>query len=217
MRWLAMIFYLLMLLMASAALQELDPPGGAPTIWMLIALLSFLSVLVHEIGHAVAATRIGARVIVLVALPFELRFSPNRIGLAPRRPHRDIGGYVRYEPLPGQTRQTSRQAMLVAAWGPLANFALAFAALLLGTGAAALFGTSGAPAAMGSAGGMMPSDAEIVASLRHAPWLRAAEASRLIAAALALISTGMGVANLIPFSGSDGAEILRAWRSLRAT
>lgn len=214
MRRLAMFFYLLMLLMAYAALLELDPPGGALTIWMLIALLSFLSVLVHEMGHAIAATLIGARVIVLVALPFELRFSPISIGLAPRRKHRDIGGYVLHEPLPGQT---SRQAISVSAWGPLANFALALAALLIGAGAAAWFGASGAQPAVGPDGGLLPSDAELLSSLRHAPWLRAAEASRLIAAALALISTGMGVANLIPFRGSDGAEILRAWKALRAT
>src|ERR1041384_5491514 len=121
MRWVAILFYLLFFATAYGALQELSLPGGALAIWALMAVLTFLAVLVHEAGHALPANHIGARVVVLVALPFELRFRPLRLGLAPRRKHRDIGGYVHYVPPPGHG---ARQGMFVSAAGPLANFAL---------------------------------------------------------------------------------------------
>src|SRR5215217_5804645 len=116
MRWVAIIFYLVVLMGVSGALGELGLPGAGLTVWLLIAVLSFVSILVHELGHAIAAMRIGGRVIALVVLPLELRFRPMRLGLAPRRKHRDLGGYVLFVPPPGQTR---RQAMLVSAAGPI--------------------------------------------------------------------------------------------------
>lgn len=216
MRWVAIIFYLIFTWGAWSAIQEMSLPGGGLTTWLLIAILTFVAVLVHETGHALAALRIGGRVIVLVALPFELRFRPTRLGLAPRRVHRDIGGYVRFLPPPGYTR---RQAMFVSAAGPLANFAFVPVVLLLGALAAAGFGTTGLAELPGvfaqpvPNSGLLPSDEQLRASLDLASWRRAADASRLIADALAIVSIGMGAANLMPFEGSDGAEILRQWRS----
>jgi hypothetical protein len=35
----------------------------------------------------------------------------------------------------------------------------------------------------------------------------------LLGEALAILSAGMGAANLIPFGGSDGATILSNWKS----
>ena len=216
MRWVAIIFYLLFCMAGFGAIQELRLPGGSLTTVLVISILSFVAVLAHEAGHALAAVQIGGRVVVLVALPFELRFRPMRVSLAPRRKHRDIGGYVHYVPPGGQT---TRQSTFVSAAGPLANFALVPVVLLLGVLAAAWFGSPELPALLGSpepAGpnsGLLPSDEEVRASLHLASGLRSAEASRLIADALALVSAGMGVANLIPFAGSDGAAILHEWRS----
>jgi Zn-dependent protease len=210
MRWVAIIFYLIILLAVSGALGELRWPGGGLTVCLLIAVLSFVSILVHELGHAIAAMRIGADVVALVALPFELRFRPMRLGLAPRRKHRDLGGYVLFVPPPGVTW---RQAILVSAAGPLANFAFVPIVLLLGAAATACFSAAGSHWTTRPNGGLLPSDAELAASIHLASYLRAADASRLLADALAILSAGMGVANLIPFGGSDGASILRRWKS----
>jgi hypothetical protein len=93
--------------------------------------------------------------------------------------------------------------------------------VLLVASAAAWFVAPELPALLGSlepAGpnsGLLPSDEEMLASLPMASGLRSGEAWRLIADALALVSAGMGVANLIPYSGSDGAAILREWKSRR--
>jgi hypothetical protein len=105
MRWVAIIFYLLFFMAAFGALGELRLPGGSLATFLVISVLSFVAVLVHEAGHALAAIHVGGRVVVLVALPCELRFRPMRLRLAPRRKHRDIGGYVHYVPPRGQTRR----------------------------------------------------------------------------------------------------------------
>jgi Zn-dependent protease len=211
MRWAAILFYLVVGGMVWGALGELQPAGGGLTIMLLTAVLSFIGTLVHELGHAFAAMRVGGRVIAIVVLPFELRFRPTRLGLAPRRKHRDLAGYVRYAPPPGMTR---REAILVSAAGPLANFAFAPVALLLGAALAAWLGATGLPAPQ-SHTGLLPSDAGVLASIRHDHYLWAAKASQLLGSALAVLSAGMGAANLIPFGGSDGATIMRLMRSRR--
>ncbi len=211
MRWAAIIFYLVILLAVSGALQELRLPGGGLTVWLLIAVLSFVSILVHELGHALAAARIGARIVAFVVLPFELRFHPMRLGLAPRRKHRDLGGYVLFVPPPGHTR---RQAMLVSAAGPLANFALVPVALLLGAAISFHFSSAGYHLPARPSDGLLPSDAEM-AAIQLIPYSWAVEASRLLSDALAILSAGMGVANLIPYGGSDGASIVRSWKARR--
>ncbi len=211
MRWFAILFLLVINGMVWGALHELHFVGGMPVVMLLTAVLSFATILVHELGHAVAAARIGGKVSAIMVLPFELRFRPLRLRLAPRDKHRDLGGYVIYAPPPGLTR---RQHLLVTTAGPLANFVLAPLALLLGMWAAAYFSSGSWPAAPGHAG-LLPNDVDVLARAHWYSSLQAGRRSQLLANALAILSAGVGVANLIPFAGSDGATILRLLRPHR--
>lgn len=210
MRRLALVLMFACWLIVWAGLLELRLVGGGLLAFLLVPLLSFLATLVHELGHFVAARAIGARVTALAALPIELRFHPLRLGLALRRPHPDIGGYVLYAPPAGMTR---RQAILVAAAGPAANMGLAVVAVLLAALAPLLFAGTVAPRAHA---GFLPPDAEVLRSLGSPFALREAEIAARIAAALAILSASLCVVNLIPFDRSDGALILSLWRTRRA-
>ena len=94
MRLVATILFLFFYIPTWGYLSELVTGGGG--VWVMIGLLSFVAILVHELGHAVAARWAGARVINIVAIPFELRLRPLRLSWASTAPGRDIGGYVTY-------------------------------------------------------------------------------------------------------------------------
>jgi Zn-dependent protease len=141
------------------------------------ALLCFVAVLVHELGHAVAAWRLGAEVRSIVVLPFELRLRPSRLRVKWRAGGGDLGGYVAYTL---DRIELGRKHMLIAAAGPAAN-------LLLAVAAGVIAGQLGVEALAGT-----------------------------LLAALAMLSTGMALANLVPFKGSDGHHILQRFRVGRA-
>lgn len=140
---------------------------------LVVACLSFVAVLVHELGHAVAVWALGGRVKRIVALPFSLQLRPRRWSIAAWPKGSDLGGYVSYEL---NTIDRHRKTSLIAFAGPAANFLLSFVAGMLV--------------------GVFPST-----SLPHH-----------LLVALAILSTGMGLANLVPFRGSDGDVMLRAIR-----
>ena len=140
------------------------------------ALLAFVAVLVHELGHAAAAWRLGADIRAIVVLPFELRLRPRQLRTKWKAGENDLGGYVTYTL---DRIDARRKHLMIAAAGPGANLLLALVAGL----------------AAGQLGLMSPAGT--------------------LLGALAMLSGGMGLANLIPFKGSDGQHILQGFRAGR--
>ncbi|MDB5675777.1 MAG: hypothetical protein JWM65_2759, partial [Sphingomonas bacterium] len=106
------------------ALGALHARGGVLTSIVLVALLTFVAILFHELAHAAAAQLVGARVHAIIAFPFRLRFRPRRLELIKRGTHHrgDLGGYVSYTL---DRIDARRKHAIIAAAGPLANLALA--------------------------------------------------------------------------------------------
>ncbi|MET0307386.1 MAG: site-2 protease family protein [Sphingomonas sp.] len=147
--------------------------------WLLLRLaidllLSFVAVLVHELGHAAAAYRFGADIRAIVVLPFELRLKPRRWRMQWRAGKGDLGGYVTYRL---DRIGARRKHMAIAAAGPGANLLLALAAGTI----AAQFGIQ--------------------------------TFAGTLLGAFAILSAGMGLVNLLPYQGSDGAQILQGFRA----
>ena len=194
-------------------LGALHMRGGVLTSIMLVALLTFVAILFHELAHATAAQLVGARVHAIVAFPFRLRFRPRRLDLIKRGAHRgDLGGYVSYTL---DRIDVRRKHAIIAAAGPLANLALA---VLAGT-MAPLFDHPGAAthvppvAAVATRGDGLPSDEEVRAWLARRPEIDAGPlVAPIILFAFAILSGGLGLANLIPYGGSDGDHIRNLWR-----
>ncbi|MBX3564466.1 MAG: site-2 protease family protein [Sphingomonas sp.] len=150
-------------------------PGDTGMVLGLMAMLalSFVAVLVHELGHAGAVWALGGRVRRIVALPLSLQLRPRKWSMIWQPRGGDLGGYVTFEL---NTIDRHRKHALIAFAGPAANFALS--------------------AALG-----------LAASRLHPVSLICA-----LTTALAIMSAGMGLANLIPFKGSDGEALIRAAR-----
>lgn len=153
-------------------------PGDAHilTRYAVVAGLSFVAILVHELGHAAAVIAVRGRIKAIVAFPLAYRVATGRLTFNWRPRGGEIGGYVAYDL--DRINARSKHA-IVALAGPGANALLS--AILIG-----------------------------FAGLDH-PGLPAA-----LATALAILSGGMAVVNLIPFRGSDGSAILHAFRSRTA-
>ena len=208
-------------------LGALHARGGVLTSIVLVALLTFVAILAHELAHAAAAQLVGARVHAIVAFPFRLRLRPRRLDLIKRGTHRgDLGGYVSYTL---DRIDARRKHAIIAAAGPLANLALA---LLAGTmapwfdhrapvpGLVQVVVPSGATSSPTASTGddrpvlrAMATDAVTVTSIRL-PDLRPPRWT-IILIAFAILSGGLGLANLIPYGGSDGDHILNLWRRRR--
>lgn len=153
-------------------------PGDAGLIPRLAidAVLAFVAVLVHELGHAATAWRLGADVRSIVVLPFELRLHPCKLRTKWKAGKGDLGGYVAYAL---DRIDARRKHLMIAAAGPGANLLLA-----------------------------------LVAGLAARQWGLTSLAGTLLGA-LAMLSAGMGLANLIPFKGSDGQHIVQGIRAGR--
>lgn len=207
--------------------------------WLLafvaITLLQFVAVVIHELGHAWAARRCGARVTVICAVPFVWSARKRRIRFQPEMPARDIGGYVSYAFEDG--RGSTRKEMAISAAGPLANFASAaavagLAALLAmvspASGGSANPGTPpitaidpGAPPRVPGPAMGLPTEAELDVILEKERARRRSEAVSDWVEALSglfiALSIILGLLNLVPHRGSDGAHILAGWKSLRGS
>jgi hypothetical protein len=190
-------------------LTELRWPIGAFLYVPLDLFLLFLAVLAHELGHALAARLCGARVERIVALPFEARFRPLRIGgatsLGP-----DLGGQVDYV-LDWEESRTEHALIAVA--GPAANLLFAGAVVLLGVWlVAAAAPTVQLPSIMPGTptpdGVRITRDAGEALVQQHR--LAMAKAVAHMLNSLAMLSVGLALANLIPFRGSDGDGIVDA-------
>lgn len=206
-------------------LAALRAPGGVLTSIALVALLTFAAIVAHELAHAAAAQMVGARVHAIVAFPVRLRFRPRRIELIKRgaRHGGDLGGYVSYTL---DRIDARRRHAIIAAAGPLANLALA---VLAGTmapwfdhRAAArdavqiVVPDGSAPRRAASPDDIRPvlqamsADSATLTAIRL-PDLRP-PVWTIILTAFAILSGGLGLANLIPYGRSDGDHILNLWR-----
>ncbi len=216
--------------LAIAAFQ-LDLAGNGFFAYGIFLVMLFIATLLHEAGHAIAAHRNGAQVLVFAALVFEYDLVRRKFGTMRRRlRNREIGGFVMYTWPFGAG--THRKEAIIAAAGPLANFAAAALAVALVPAFATpaprlqlseletVSEASGDPSSNTAAA---PSKlADPVYAEQAYRWYHIDEHDRsirhFIEAALqvfALLSIGVGVINLVPFDGSDGAKLREHWRSTR--
>ncbi|MFM5893337.1 MAG: site-2 protease family protein [Novosphingobium sp.] len=215
-------------LIAAASILDLADNGLA--VYATFLLLQFIAIVLHEAGHAFAARRLGAKVLIFAAMPFQYDLVRRKFSAMRKLRGREVGGFVSYTwPLGAATH---RKETIIAAAGPLANLAAAALAVAM----VPLFAPSAPsaptvqvePVAIVSAAspdrGSLPDTrfpdpaaAELaIAKLRQG--YRPDPIRHFIEAALqvfALLSVGMAVINLVPFDGSDGAKLLRHWRSTR--
>ncbi|MBC9031783.1 M50 family metallopeptidase [Sphingomonas sp. JC676] len=206
MRLIAKALFLIVAVVVMATLGTAFPGDGGLLIRiLLVALLSFVATLVHELGHAAAAQVLGGQIREIVVLPFAWRPGTRRLRMRWRAPGGEIGGYVAYAL---DRIDARRKHMLIALAGPAANLLLAavtaFAASYLAQDHAAIVRHATEPA-------MLPSEAQARAWLDSVH--RGPEYGQIIAVALAILSGGIGLVNLLPFDGSDGAHILRRMRA----
>lgn len=192
----------------------------------IIVALIFLVTLVHEFGHAIAVWR--QRGVVLKICVFGLTYKPGRREVAFEQipGGGDIAGFVGY--LPPEEDWTRGQYAAVAAGGPLADVMLGLAALALVAIAPVLEPSSPtAPVAVAiqedqlrepapRAGAFLPSTAEmarISAEVERRDSRRAlSKGTGQAGSMLALLAFASAVLNLLPYRGSDGAQLLELWR-----
>ena len=193
---------------------------------IIIAFLLFYpAALAHELGHAFAAIHYRQPIAAIAVAPFELRFRPLRLSLAAAHAPAGTGGYVLYA---GGGEPSRRAVGMIAAAGPLASLVLGVVAALggmilpllapdLGLSPLVVTPATDLPVPSSNPTRLLPSDAEVRAQIaleaRHQMFLTCSALSY----ALAVLSTGLGLTNLIPLKGSDGETILhcllRPWSS----
>lgn len=196
MRMLAWLLFLIVYVVVAGTLSELGHGLGGFGNYLIGGLLSFFAILVHELGHALAVRWVGGRVDKIVVMPFELGLRPRRLKLAGRGVRGDIGGYVAFRL---GTAGTPRNHAIVAAAGPIANFALALAAGLL---TAWLASSTLFPAGAAGPAGLLPSDAEMADYASRYSAYRAWHAAGTLANALAILSAGRASPISSPLQGA---------------
>src|SRR4051812_33260522 len=119
MRLAAHIVFVVLGVVGSFAFQGLSGIHGIPGLSIILFLvLTFVSVVIHEAGHALMVVLTGGILIGVVVYPF--RFSPTsgEFGLADFQRSGEVGGFVEYEP---REKTGLRSEILVALAGPGAN------------------------------------------------------------------------------------------------
>ncbi|WP_448664545.1 site-2 protease family protein [Sphingomonas sp. CJ20] len=191
------LFLVCMIAVHGSLARHFHGDSGAVVRVLIVLVLSFIVTLVHELGHAAAVLAVRGHVTSIVVLPFAYRVGSGKLELARRMKNREVGGYVAFRI---DAINARRKHAIVAAAGPAANVVLALA---LGVVIAAL-PESGIPA---SHDGVLPSAEVLRAWAADTAWRRALEP---LLAAMAALSAGVALTNLVPFRGSDGHAILRA-------
>ena len=213
--------YLLANFVAILALAA-SPYFGILAAIIISSALTSLVILVHELGHAGAVWWLRGRVLILAVGPVAARFHPFSLGRAPalEQDDREVGGFV-VSTFDGA--ETTRKDIIVAVAGPLANLAFAaligFALVVVTPGKAPAagptliaiekFASSNAPYQVA-----LPTDADVERALRAERAKKIKGLWAPLASALLLLSAAAGIANLIPFRGSDGDHIRRALRDM---
>lgn len=223
MRALAYTLGLILNIMLYSGASEVGGLGFWQT-FALLAVLNFIAILLHELGHAWAFLHVGGSVqkIVVMFLTYDVR--KQRLSFSNRLIGKDIGGYVagRY----ASDRPTAKQIILVSAAGPMAN--LVSGALVLMATMLLAMAAQGPPPEMPVAGvpsivtpmANLPSQAvidRIQAEVDAEQWYRTFRNLGYTAVMLFIpLSFGLAVLNFLPFGGSDGQSIARAIRHWRA-
>jgi hypothetical protein len=98
--------------------------SATPWAILFVFLGPTLAVLLHELGHAFAAWRLGMAVRAISVGPFVLRFKPTRLGMSDRALGHDVGGYVIYDESAGRYLNRTSHGLITLA-GPFANLIVA--------------------------------------------------------------------------------------------
>lgn len=185
--------------------------------WFIAIGLGFISTLVHEVGHAVAAWRVGYKVQRIAVLPIEFDLIHRRLTWA-SVPGSDVAGYVKVAPLPGAKR---RDAIWFVLGGPLAEALLAtvlFASLALSMPSTSM--PSSRAVEIAAAVDFRSSSNDHAAGLpvetvvrQRLETQRRWEVLRGLATMLAVFAMGSALINLLPIGGSDGDHLRKLIRS----
>lgn len=188
--------------------------------FIVMAVMTFIAIFFHEMGHAIAVWRSGGTVHSINVSFIRYNVAKRRLETAPRSKSSEVGGYVAYA---FETRLgTPRKEIQIAAAGPAANVLTGIAALLLvlyltppiverqDTEAVVHLADSddmksGVPMAL-------PPQAEVDKILDQMKNREVSLSFEVLLTAFATLSFGLALANLVPFRGSDGAAIIRNWR-----
>lgn len=224
------VAYLIVLLSGIGAAAVMHKHGGLKSpiaILPSLIVLNFIATLVHELGHAWMARQRGAQVMQIAVLPFQFDAVARHFGLASPRRDSEVGGYVLY--VFEEIHESRRDSALIAGAGPVANFLLAAAVLLL----AFAWPAPVDPFALSSAAPVevvktvpddwaitrpapqgLPDNATMSRVLADYDAYRTSEAwylaGRGLAIALGILSLAAALANLLPFRGSDGYVLREA-------
>lgn len=183
--------------------------------WFIVIALGFISTLVHEGGHAVAAWSVGFKVKRIAVLPIEFDMTRKRFRWASIPSKSDVAGYVEAD----VPMNADRGRMVIfALGGPLAEAALAavlFATLTLAapTRESGSIGPVTVTAERASSSQLsLPSDRDVQRVLGGMIDRRREEILFGLVAVLATFAAGSALINLLPIGGSDGHQI---WRVVR--
>jgi membrane-associated protease RseP (regulator of RpoE activity) len=102
-----------------------------PLAILFVFLGPSLAVLVHELGHALAAWRLGMNVREIAVGPLVLRMKPLRLGFGGKILGEDVGGHVLFDEAAGRYLNRGTDALITLA-GPLANLLTGAIAYIVG-------------------------------------------------------------------------------------
>jgi hypothetical protein len=120
-------FYVLLLGVAAWGTGQAALP---PAIFSTVAS-AFVAVVVHELGHAIAATVSGHKVVVFAARPLAWHVHNRRLVYMARKYQPDVGGFVFSVPVEPAGATLFRRRLIVAG-GPFASALLALIGLAYG-------------------------------------------------------------------------------------
>jgi hypothetical protein len=133
--------WIVLILAGGVSLMAFIAAATAQSVFVTFPILlfgSFVVVVVHELGHAIAAWMVGWRVWIIHAAPFVWRRNADSVLFAGNLGGPDLGGFVLATPRT-QREDTKWRDCFVSAGGPLASWLMAAAcicaAIFMGGGA----------------------------------------------------------------------------------